>query len=65
MASVSAVIGRGHEVARVPLAGSAAPLGVSLIDGGMNVSVYSKHASRIDLLLFDGRDAAGPSEIIG
>jgi len=64
MPPVSAALGRSHDVARVPLAGSAAPLGVSLIDGGINVSVFSKHASRIDLLLFDDRDAVRPSGII-
>ena len=36
--------------------GRAAPLGASLCSGGVNFSVFSKNATRIELLLFD--DAA-------
>jgi glycogen operon protein len=45
-------------------AGSSAPLGASIADGGVNFSVYSRHATRIDLLLFDGASASKPARII-
>lgn len=37
--------------------GQPAPLGATLIDGGANFSIFSKHATGIDLLLFDREDA--------
>ena len=43
---------------------SVAPLGATVTDAGVNFSVYSKHASRIDLLLFDDERAARPSTVI-
>src|SRR5688572_20640585 len=62
------------------LAGAASPLGATLAAmpgathavtpaatsaaAGVNFSVFSKHATRIELLLFDGADAAKPSEVI-
>jgi glycogen operon protein len=45
-------------------AGSGTPLGASLQAGGVNFSVYSKHATRVELLLFDDRNAAAPSTVI-
>lgn len=36
--------------------GQPAPLGATLVDGGGNFSIYSKHATGIDLLLFDRAD---------
>ena len=33
-------------------------------DGGVNFSVFSKHATRVDLLLFDDVDAAQPARIL-
>jgi glycogen operon protein len=44
--------------------GVSAPLGASLHPGGVNFSVFSKHAAGIELLLFDDIDAAEPSRII-
>ena len=44
--------------------GAAAPLGASLAPGGVNFSVFSKRATRIELLLFDDRHAVSPSRII-
>ena len=38
--------------------GSSAPLGASILPGGVNFSVFSKNATLIELLLFD--DAAAP-----
>ena len=33
--------------------GSAAPLGATVVDGGVNFSLYSHHADAVELLLFD------------
>ena len=43
--------------------GRGAPLGASVEQGGVNFSVYSRDAARIDLLLFDCADAS-PSRIL-
>ena len=45
-------------------AGASAPLGATLQDGGVNFSVFSKHATRVDLLLFDAVDAAQPARTV-
>ena len=45
-------------------AGASAPLGATLQDGGVNFSVFSKHATRVDLLLFDAVDAARPARTV-
>jgi isoamylase len=44
--------------------GASAPLGATALPGGVNFSVFSRSAARIDLLLFDPPDAAQPSRII-
>jgi isoamylase len=44
--------------------GRSFPLGASLVAGGANFSVFSKHASAVQLLLFDGVDADRPSKVI-
>jgi isoamylase len=49
---------------RYPLSGATAPLGATVRDGGVNFSVFSKHASHVDLLLFDGESASRPSTVI-
>jgi glycogen operon protein len=38
--------------------GRSFPLGATLGDGGVNFSVFAKHASAVQLLLFDQVDAA-------
>jgi glycogen operon protein len=43
--------------------GSSAPLGATIVPGGVNFSVFSKHASRVELLLFDDASAE-PSRVI-
>ena len=48
----------------LPEAGASAPLGATVQDGGVNFSVFSKHATRVDLLLFDDVDAAQPARIL-
>ena len=44
--------------------GSSAPLGASLLPGGVNFSVFSKNATQIELLLFDDEAATEPAWII-
>jgi isoamylase len=45
-------------------AGVSAPLGASILPGGVNFSVFSKNATLIELLLFDDFDATVPSRVI-
>src|SRR6187397_1196315 len=47
-----------------PGVGSAAPLGASVTDGGVNFSVFSRRATSIDLLLFDRVDDLKPARVI-
>jgi isoamylase len=44
--------------------GSSAPLGATVCDGGVNFSVFSRNATRVELLLFDDVNAAKPAKII-
>ena len=44
--------------------GSPYPLGASVTATGVNFSVFSYHATRVELLLFDTEDATQPSRII-
>jgi glycogen operon protein len=44
--------------------GSSAPLGASIVPGGVNFSVFSKNAAAIELLLFDDETATAPARII-
>lgn len=44
--------------------GGPAPLGASLSDGGVNFSVFSKHAASIELLLFDDVEQAEPVRVV-
>ena len=50
--------------ARTLTAGSPAPLGATLSGGGVNFSVFSKRAERLDVVLYDHVDAAAPSRVI-
>ncbi|HEY1306183.1 MAG TPA: glycogen debranching protein GlgX [Vicinamibacterales bacterium] len=45
-------------------AGTSAPLGAALCPGGVNFSVFSKHATSIELLLFDDARATRPSHVV-
>ena len=40
------------------------PLGATLAPGGANFSVFAKHNSAVQLLLFDDVDAPKPSRVI-
>jgi len=44
--------------------GKSFPLGATLRHGGANFSVFSKHASGVQLVLFDGVDDSAPSRTI-
>jgi isoamylase len=44
--------------------GSSAPLGATPSSDGVNFSVYSKHATGMELLLFDEVDDAKPSRVV-
>ncbi len=45
-------------------AGSSAPLGATPAPGGVNFSLYSKHATGVELLLFDSAGDARPARVI-
>jgi len=45
-------------------AGKSHPLGATVVEGGVNFSLYSRHATGVQLLLFDAPDAAQPARII-
>ena len=44
--------------------GSSSPLGASCVPGGVNFSLYSRHATGVELLLFDHADNAQPARTI-
>src|SRR5215468_1412257 len=44
--------------------GASAPLGATVLPEGVNFSVFSKHAVLLELVLFDGENAAEPARII-
>ena len=45
-------------------AGRSFPLGATVLGDGVNFSVFSRQASRVDLLLFDDAAAAHPARVI-
>jgi isoamylase len=51
-------------VADVAAAGRATPLGATVCPGGVNFSVFTRHAERVELLLFDDERAAHPARVI-
>jgi isoamylase len=44
--------------------GQSAPLGATIAPGGVNFSLYSRHATGIELLLFDREDDGQPGRVI-
>lgn len=44
--------------------GDPAPIGATVREGGVNFSLFSRHATSIDLLLFDDIDAVQPARVI-
>ena len=50
--------------ARAPREGRSAPLGPTPCRGGVNFSLYSRHATGVELLFFDRADDRRPSQVI-
>jgi glycogen operon protein len=44
--------------------GQSAPLGATVVDGGVNFSLFSRCAEGVDLVLFDREDDARPSRVV-
>jgi glycogen operon protein len=44
--------------------GQSSPLGASIVNGGINFSIFSRNAAALELLLFDGEDDSQPSAVI-
>jgi glycogen operon protein len=44
--------------------GHSSPLGATVIDGGVNFSLFSRSATSVELLLFDRDDDARPARVI-
>jgi glycogen operon protein len=44
--------------------GRSSPLGATVVDGGVNFSLFSRTATGVDLLLFDREDDARPSRVL-
>jgi glycogen operon protein len=40
------------------------PLGATVVDGGVNFSLFSRHASHVEVVLFDHEDDAVPSRVL-
>ena len=57
---MSAASATSADIAR----GRSAPLGATVLPGGVNFSVYSRGASAVDLLLFDRENDGQPSRVI-
>jgi isoamylase len=48
----------------VPEVGCSSPIGATLVSGGANFSVFSRTATKIELLLFDGANDAHPACVV-
>jgi len=46
------------------MTGQSAPLGATIANGGVNFSIYSRHATGVDLLFFDLEDDRQPARVI-
>jgi isoamylase len=49
---------------RAVTSGASAPIGATVRPGGVNFSVFSKHAALMELLLFDDANATQPARVI-
>jgi glycogen operon protein len=45
-------------------AGHSSPLGATVVDGGVNFSLFSRSATGVELLLFDRDDDARPARVL-
>jgi glycogen operon protein len=48
----------------MPSTGNSSPLGASIVDGGVNFSLFSRHATGVELLFFDREDDTQPARVI-
>ena len=64
-AETSRLLGASFYAAATPSpSGRSFPLGATIFPGGVNFCVFSRRATRIELLLFDNADAAQPAQVI-
>ncbi len=49
---------------RTGLVGRSSPLGATVVDGGVNFSLFSRTATGVELLFFDREDDAAPSRVV-
>ena len=54
----------GQPTAAIPSSGQSFPLGATVLSNGINFSVFSTHASRVELLLFDDAGEQRPTRAI-
>ena len=47
-----------------PGAGRSSPVGATVVDGGVNFSLFSRSAVGVELLLFDREDDARPARVL-
>jgi len=52
------------DMKRSATSGESAPLGATPSPGGVNFSLFSRHASEVELLLFDREDSAAPTHVV-
>jgi glycogen operon protein len=52
------------ELIKSKLVGRSAPLGATVVDGGVNFSLYSRTAAGVEILFFDRADDAVPSQAV-
>src|SRR5258705_2897227 len=64
MVSSEEILKRPSEVTEKIKEGKSSPVGATLSPEGANFSVYSKHATGIELLLFDCVDDGQPARVI-
>ena len=58
------VVSTPPDLPQNPSQGRSFPLGATLCPGGVNFSVFSKHSTSVELLLFDHVNDAKPSRVI-
>jgi isoamylase len=60
-----AAVARATTTSTTPAEGSSHPIGATLGADGVNFCVYAKHATALELLLFDGPDDDVPARVVG
>jgi isoamylase len=63
-ADLAELEGQLPPAAAAPSSGQSFPLGAAVLADGVNFSVFSRHASRVELLLFDDAEAPRPTRTI-